>query len=71
LPAASTPLSARGGFGEVNGLGEVLKVRIDPKLVEQQDRGDGDPYEWANEVISGLAPVRALGGGGQRRTDAE
>ncbi len=41
--------SAGGGLVEVevNGLGEVLRVRIDPKLVEQQDR----------EMIEDLIPA--------------
>jgi DNA-binding YbaB/EbfC family protein len=41
--------SAGGGLIEVeaNGLGEILRVRIDPKLVEQQDR----------EMIEDLLPA--------------
>ncbi len=49
LKAQRASGSAGGGLVEVevNGLGEVLRVRIDPKLVEQQDR----------EMIEDLIPA--------------
>ncbi|MEX2186208.1 MAG: YbaB/EbfC family nucleoid-associated protein [Pirellulales bacterium] len=49
LKAKRASGSAGGGLVEVevNGLGEVLRVRIDPKLVEQQDR----------EMIEDLIPA--------------
>jgi DNA-binding YbaB/EbfC family protein len=49
LKAKRVTGSAGGGLieVEVNGLGEVLRVRIDPKLVEQQDR----------EMIEDLLPA--------------
>lgn len=49
LKAKRVTGSAGGGLveAEVNGLGEVLKVRIDPKLVESRDR----------EMIEDLIPA--------------
>lgn len=65
LKAKRVTGSAGGGLVEVevNGLGEVLRVRIDQKLVDQQDR----------EMIEDLLPAatnQAIGKSRQLHADA-